>query len=217
MSAPEKLAILVPDGAYPLVLRALLTERRASLRIREVPHEIIKDAFRDSSREGAALLRPFLRTCSHALMIRDLEGSGWEKRGAAALEQDLLEGMRANGWPAGRAAVIVVDPEIEAWLRFDSPHLHQIVRDRARRRGRESDLLLAVKIDEAVAARGGLNDLGKPARPKEVLESILAHFGIQRGNAIYESLAKSESLKGCKVASFQRVIALFQAWFPDQP
>jgi hypothetical protein len=212
---PEKLAILVPDGSYPLILGALLSRRRASLRLRPVAHEIIKDAFHDSSQEVVTLLRPYLRSCSHVLLVRDLHGSGAELKGAAILEEELLAELHANGWTRGRAATLVVDPEVEAWLRFDSIHLHNLVRERARRRQGEADLLFAQVVNGAIHANGGLNDLGKPRQPKEVLESVLETFGVQRSNALYENLAEREGLRGCRVASFNRLVDTLQGWFPE--
>jgi hypothetical protein len=210
----EKLAILVPDGAYPLILEALLTMRRKSLGLREVSHVIIKDAFRDSSHEVVALLRPYLRECSHVLLLRDLEGSGVEHRGAAALEAELLDDLHANGWLPGRAAALVVEPEVEAWLRFDSIHLQHLVRERARRRRDEAELLFSQVAQTAIAATGGANAFGKPNRPKEALEAVFEEFGVQRSNAIYGRLAEQEGLRGCKVDSFQRLVVTLQQWFP---
>ena len=134
MNANEQIAILVPDGAYPQVLSAFLKERTHSIGLRGVAFEIVKDAFRDSSREAVELLRPFQRLCSHALIIRDLHGSGWEDKGANELEESLKREMIESGWNDECCGAIVVEPEIEAWLRFDSSHLHQMIRDRARRR-----------------------------------------------------------------------------------
>lgn len=214
MSAVEQLAVLVPDGAYPLVLSAFLESRTKSLGLRRVEYEIVKDAFRDSSREAVELLRPFQRRCSHALIIRDLHGSGWEDKGADALEETIKQEMVVTGWSAGRCEAIVVEPEIEAWLRFDSTHLHQLIRDRARRKIEWEDLLLQPLIDELIEKQGGKNSHGKPVQPKEAFEEILRHFGIQRSNALYGQLAGVESLKGCSVASFNRLNQKLRSWFP---
>ncbi|MCB1127173.1 MAG: hypothetical protein KDM81_11785 [Verrucomicrobiae bacterium] len=209
----EKLAILVPDGAYPLILDALLTKRRESLGLRPVLREIVKDTFHDSSREVVALLRPYLRECSHVLLLRDLEGSGAEERGATALERELLAELVANGWHGDRAAVLVVEPEVEAWLRFDSVHLGDLIRERARRRQGEAELLFPQVVAEAIESNGGMNEIGKPRRPKETLEAVLELFGVRRSNAIYGRLAEREGLRGCKVRSFQRLVATLQEWF----
>lgn len=215
MNTSDKLAILVPDGAYPLVLSSFLSDRTQSLGLRRIDLEIVKDAFRDSSREAVELLRPFQRTCSHALIIRDLHGSGWEDKGANVLEDELKEQMIVSGWTKGQCAAVVVEPEIEAWLRFDSSHFHQLIRDRARKKVEWDQLLLRPLIDELISKRGGKNEQGKPLNPKETFEDILSYFGIQRSNALYGQLASVESLRGCSVASFNRLIEIFRDWFSD--
>lgn len=216
MSATDKLAILVPDGAYPLVLSAFLRSRKQSLGLRRVEFEIIKDAFRDSSREAVELLRPFQRLCSHALIIRDLHGSGCEDEGIDNLEARLKQEMTTSGWGGGHCEAVVVDPEIEAWLRFDSSHFHQLIRQRARRKIEWEDLLLQPLIDDLITKSGGLNTHRKPVNPKESFEEILRHFGIQRSNALYGYLATVESLKGCAVSSFNRLSDILRTWFPEK-
>lgn len=210
----EKLVILVPDDAYRRILEVLLTERRESLGIRPMELRIIKDALHDSSGEAVELLRPFRGECSHALLVRDLQGSGSEAQGAAALEAELLQSLHASGWPKDTSAVLVVDPEVEAWLRFESVHLQNLIRERARRQQAEADLLFQQVLQVAVKANGGTNEIGKPCRPKEVLEQVLEHFGVQRSNSLYQRLAKVEGLKNCKVPSFQRLVSILRSWFP---
>ena len=212
MSTPNKIAILVPDGAYPLVLGEIL-KRNRSLGIRVVAHDFIKDALRDSSPESAELLRPSQRECTHALIVRDLHGSGWETKGAAALEEHLRSQLQDSGWPPERSDALVVDPEIEAWLRFDSAHFQDMLRDRARRR-RDEDLLLKPVIEEIIASQGGFNQWGKPLNPKESFEEALRTFGIQRSNALYQHLASRESLKNCVIPSFNQLVSILQNWFP---
>lgn len=214
MNTHEHLAILVPDGAYPLVLQEFLDGRAKSLGLRRVPFVIKNDPFRDSSREAVDLLRPFQRQSSHAMIIRDLHGSGWESRGAHALESSLKEGMVRSGWAENQCCAIVVEPEIEAWMRFDSTHIHRLVRERARKKLEWDDLLLKPLIDEIIVKNGGSGVDGKPLNPKEVFEDVLRYFGIQRSNALYGQLARAESLKGCVVPSFQRLTSKLKAWFP---
>lgn len=213
---PDRLAVVVPDGAYPLVIGRLLQSRAESLGTRPVELEIVKDILRDSSGETASILRPYLSSVSHALVIRDLEGSGWESRGAAALEAALRTDLERNGWQNRPLEVIVVEPEIEIWLRFDSRHLADLVETKARKKKDMSALLFPEICTSAIARHGGLGSHGKPIRPKEVLEEILREFGIQRSNSLYDWLAERESLRGCKVASFRRLAARLQEWFPAE-
>ncbi|MDW8224240.1 MAG: hypothetical protein RMJ82_14950 [Gemmatales bacterium] len=211
-----KLVILVPDDAYRVILETLLTNRYKSLGIRLEDFKIKKDALRESSPEAVELLRPFQGEYSHALLVRDLEGSGSEALGAEALEKKLHQRLVASGWDEKKSAVLVVDPEVEAWLRFDSYHLQKLIRDRARRHQKNVDQLYKQVLDEAIQLNNGLNTIGKPRHPKEVFQQVLEHFGVQRSNALYGRLADVESLKGCKVPSFLRLLSLLQTWFTAQ-
>lgn len=210
------LAILVPDGSYPEILQAILTSRRKSIGIREIKHTFIRDALHDSSGDAVELLKPFLGDCSHALVFRDLEGSGQEKDGAAQLEIKLAAEMRASGWPNEKSAAIVVDPEIEAWLRFDSDHLKALLRERARTRADQVDLLFRPTITEIIQHSGGLAANGKPLRPKEAFEELLREFNVRQSNTLFGWLAKRESLHNCVVPSFQRLIQVLTTWFPEK-
>jgi len=48
----------------------------------------------------------------------------------------------------------------------------------------------------------------------EVLESVLLEFGVRRSNALYERLPAVEGLRGYRVPSFRRLLAILQDWFP---
>jgi hypothetical protein len=147
-------------------------------------------------------------------MVRDLHGSGWEAKGADALRQKLSDNLNAIGCPEERSKVIIVEPEIEIWLRIGSTHMKQLVRQRARANGAEVDMLFDQLVEEKLEAFGGRNASGKPNDPKKVFEEVLRHYRISRSNVLYEELAKAESMRQCQVPSFQDLVATLQTWFP---
>jgi hypothetical protein len=215
-STTPKLALLVPDGAYEAVLPALLDPKRAkSLRWSPVPVVPIRDALHDSSPESVDLLRVYQGECAHAMVFKDLEGSGWEDRGAGALEDSIESELHASGWAAGRVRAIVVEPELEAWLRFGSTHMKQLVADRASRQQQFSEQLFKEAVERVVSLNDGWLQPGKPRRPKESFEGMLECFGVQRSNALYGRLAAQESLRGCAVPSFVRFVDTLRSWFPE--
>ena len=218
MPHSKDLIVVVPDGAICLVVQTLLAERRPSLKIREVKFETLKDPLHDASPESRAvtLLRGYLRTHERALIIRDLEGSGWEQRGARRLRERLITTLNQNGWDLERIQAIVLEPEVEAWLRLDSVHVRELVRDRARQNVSSIALHFAHQVRQIVAAFGG-EVCGKPVRPKECFEGVLEYYGIARSNALYRELARCESLEGCVVPSFQEFVNTLRAWFPQDP
>ncbi len=215
MGFDRHLVVLVPDGAIHNVVTTLLEKRRPSLRLPELAFDVVKDALHDSSPESTAveLLRGFSRSHARAMVLRDLDGSGWEPRGAGALEQELAKALSANGWSQERVGAVVIDPELEIWLRLDSPHVQALVMDRARRNASLTGLLFSQHVRAAVQKCGG-EIHGKPRRPKESFETILERFGIPRSNALYRELAGKESLDGCAVPSFNRFVDTLRKWFP---
>jgi hypothetical protein len=217
MSYPHDLVVVVPDGAICLVAQTLVIQRRLSMGIREVDVELVKDPLHDASPESKVvmLLRGYLRTHKHAMVIRDLAGSGWEKRGAGALREALLRALTENGWEPHRIQAIILEPELEAWLRLTSVHVQKLVNDRARRNAGFSSLLFTDQVRQIVTELGG-ESRGKPRQPKECFEHILAFYGIPRSNALYRELARRESLDGCVVVSFKEFVQTLHGWFPSE-
>lgn len=214
-SFTHDLIVVVPDGAIEQVATTLLEHRASRLGMKKVRFEVRKDIFHDSSSKAATvnLLRGYIRTHRYALVMRDLEGSGWEAEGSEAMEKAFKNELAANGWP-NRVEVIALEPEIESWLRFDSAKFHDLVEEQARRNKPATALTVAASVVIAVQANGGATS-GKPTRPKEVFEDVLAKFGIPRSNSLYGKLARNESLSGCRVASFNRFTKLLRDWFPS--
>ena len=215
MAATRDLIVVVPDGALYNVIQSLLLKRRLSIQIREITFDVIKDPLRDASPESNTvdLLRGFLRSHTYAIVLRDLSGSGWEQRGASQFEQALLDAMVTNGWRSSCVSAVVIEPEIEAWLRLESPHVQSLVATRARKNADRSALLFQEAVQRAIAKNGG-EVFGKAKNPKEAFESLLEEFGIPRSTALYRHLAERESLEGCQVTSFCKLIALLREWFP---
>ena len=215
MPFDKDLVVLVADGAIHNVVTTLLEKRRASLRLPDLSFEVVKDALHDSSPESTAveLLRGFLRSHERAMVLRDLAGSGWEDRGADALAQRLAQALAANGWSRDRIEPIIIEPELEIWLRLASSHMQALVAERARQNTDLTGPLFGQHVQAAVQQWGG-ELRGKPRRPKESFEAILEGFGIPRSNALYRELAGKESLQGCAVPSFNRFVDTLQKWFP---
>lgn len=67
-------------------------------------------------------LRPFARKYAYAMVMFDREGCGKEDKTRVELEQQLASELSRSGW-ADRAAVIVIDPELEIWVFSDSPEV----------------------------------------------------------------------------------------------
>lgn len=214
MSNSSKLVVVVADRAYEAVLNEVLA-RSHEASFGPVEAKIVPDPFHDSSGKLTELLRPFLRDYDHALVLRDLAGSGSEDKGTRKLEESLEAQMRANGWLNKKYAAIVTEPEIEEWLRLPSPRLLKLLQERARK-NRNKVSAFQDFLDELVKTHGGRDARGKARQPKEVFEDLVRHYGIPPANALRGFLAKREPLDGCLSDSFNRLLQILRSWFPTK-
>lgn len=183
--------------------------------IRPIEFGIFTDPFHDSSGKLVELARPLRPYYSHALVLRDLKGSGWEGAGEAAFETELRSQLTTIGWNHDNSDVIVTNPEIEDWLRIPSHHLIRLLQRRARRNRHQ--LSSVSRVREVVARinekHGGLNEIGKSRNPKDVFSELLMGFGVPRSNELYGYLAQYESLTSCASVSFCRAKTVLTTWF----
>lgn len=140
----------------------------------------------------------------HAVVVFDLDhGTEYE---TSYLRDDLTKRIRGTGWTEDRFKVIVIEPELEAWiwqrnqkvaksLKFASvPEMVKAVQD--------------AKIDWP-------DGQDKPSRPKEALEAVATkRRGIGFSSAIHKSITSVVSATACQDAAFQELKATLQAWFP---
>lgn len=212
MITPSKLVVVVADGTYEAVLNELFARSRQA-GFGPVDFKIVPDSFHDSSGKLTELLRPFLREYNHALVLRDLAGSGFESEGARKLEERLEAQMSKDGWGNKKHAAIVTEPEIEEWLRLPSSHLLKLLEERARKNQSAVGAFQRV-LNDLIVTHGGRDARGKAHKPKEVFEDLVRHYGIPPANALRGFLAKRESLNGCLSDSFNHLLKILRSWFP---
>jgi hypothetical protein len=155
-------------------------------------------------REAHDFLRSFSGLFSRALVVFDREGCGRESSSREDLEREVESRLAVNGWD-GRSAAVVIDPELEAWVWSDSPHV-------AAELGwgrREPDL--KSWLTEAGRWSG---DCPKPGRPKEAVEAALREARKPRSSAIYLALAQKVSFARCTDPSFLKLLRTLREWFP---
>ena len=217
MSWEKDLVVLGADDDVIAVVRTILTERVASLGIKPLkitPADFIKDVWHDSSPAANAvtLLRKFQKTHQHALVIRDLEGSGCEVEGSTHLEETISKALIQSGWESGQVCVIVIEPELEIWLRFQSQHLEHLLKTKSKDQKASSQINFEKRLAEIVDKNGGVTE-GKPTRPKEVLEDLLRAYRVPWSSSLFQNLSQKESLKTCVTPSFNRLLAVVRDWF----
>lgn len=208
-SPARDLVCLVADKNIEQALRALLTTRPQSLGIRDVSFEIYVHPESDPacSRRAHDFLRPFVNRFSYALVVFDREGSGQEHFSREALEENLEVLLSGSGWTE-RAAVVAIDPELEAWVWSRSPNVATALGWQ----GKSPDLASWL-IQKNLLVEGQV----KPSRPKESMELALREVRKPRSSSIYYQLAQKVGLLGCEDPSFAKLRRCLLRWFPLAP
>jgi hypothetical protein len=202
---PKPLIIVTADKDAEYAIQELV-RRPAALGIRPIDFDCFRHPRRDNGvlNEVHDFLRPFLQW-EYALVILDREGCGHEDEPRDVLEKAVEDRLSANGWP-GRSRVVVLDPELEAWIWDGSYQVNRILNWPG---GAES---LKRWIGEQGFVGGGEF---KPARPKEALDSALRHRGIRHSSALFRDLAKEFKFENCRDRAFQRLVSTLRGWFPE--
>jgi len=201
----KDLIVLVADVQQEKTVQTLLDKRCRSLGIRSVSYDIFRHQTRDPGvyRGAAALLASFTQQYSRAMVLLDVAWDG-SPDDAMAIEEAIQKDLDARGW-RDRSVVIALDPELEAWVWSDSPHVHQelgLSWTQIREMGQRSEHWPASE--------------SKPTRPKELLEDILRATKKRRSSALFIHLAERVGLGACRDRAFMRMRNALREWFPPQ-
>ena len=125
------LAVIVPDKDTEQTFEALLG-RHQSLRIRPIRHQVSVHPHKDPGcyKTGDQLAGVFAREAAHALVVFDQAWEGAPCDDPTRLEADVEARLRPL-WD-DRARCVVIDPELEAWVWSDSPHVTDVLGWRGR-------------------------------------------------------------------------------------
>ncbi|WP_025321804.1 methylation-associated defense system protein MAD4 [Deferrisoma camini] len=201
------LVCVVADKNIEAVISTLVGERRRSIGLREFSVEVHVHPLRDPGcyRDGPEFLRGLLGdTPSRGLLVFDQAWEGNPHPSAADTERAVREQFAALGI-ADRAEVVVVEPEIEAWVWSRSPHVERVLGWAGAR----------PPLREWLKTRGlWPEDRAKPEDPKATVEDALREKRIPRSSALYRELAEKVTLRGCQDAAFGRLCDVLRRWFP---
>ncbi len=199
----KDLVILVADIQQEKTIQTLLEERRHSLELGPVTFDIFRHSNHDPGvyRKAGAFLAAFTRQYRYALVLLDVawEGSPGD---SAEIEQTIQTDLDRRGWQ-GQSAVIALDPELEAWVWANSPHV-------------PTELGMTWEQIKQLAEREGYwsPDTVKPAHPKALLEDVLYRTRKRRSSALFMRLTRRVGLAACQDAAFVRLRETLRAWFP---
>lgn len=205
----KDLVILVPDADIKTVVCTLLEHRRPSLGIRKVDFHPILHLESDGGvrKKAHDSLRSYVGHCHNAIVLFDYRGCGEEgEKDAEEIEAGVMSNLTRSGWNHDNALVVVIVPELEAWVWSNSPWVAKAVGWQG---GDTRHLKSYVK-------RMGFqfDPLGKPVEPKEALEHVLRKCRISRSASIYGEIARKVSLRDCGDRSFSRLKNFLGQKFP---
>ncbi len=155
-------------------------------------------------RQSHTFLQSFIGQYRYALVLLDHEGCGREETDRLELETELEGRLAEAGW-RGRAAAVVIAPELEIWVWSDSPHVDRVLGWREEGR----------PLRDWLVQRGYLMPgQVKPSRPKEAVEEILRTVRLPRSSSLYNQLARTVSLEKCVDPAFAKLRRCLSEWFP---
>lgn len=208
--AQQDLIVLVADADMREVVRGVL-RRDHELAIRALDFEIQVHPNRDGGcrTNAVAFLRTFLNGFRHCIVIFDRHGCG-SSDSREAIQQDVESELQRNGWDE-RAKVIVIDPELEAWiwgdLKATSAHIgwardHPALRD------------WLAKNEFWLRAQE------KPEDPKRAMQEAMsqspAKHRPRRSPRIFSKIAQDAELGRCRDPAFNDLRCTLSRWFPPR-
>ena len=201
----KDLVVLVADGCMKSSLHEILS-RHESLGARPITFDVFGHPEHDPGvlLRGHLFVQPLREDYSHALLVFDRDGCG-DPRAVTDLSTAVQANLNLSGW-TGRSAVIILDPELEAWVWSDSPHV-------AKALGWSG----AQKLRKWLMDNGHLREGDvKPTDPKRAMEKALEKVGLPQSTSIYRKIARTVSLARCTDPAFLSLRATISGWFPSQ-
>ncbi|MBN2291082.1 MAG: hypothetical protein JXM70_01580 [Pirellulales bacterium] len=203
----QDLVVLAADKNIEFAVRGIIS-RNQSLQIREIEVTFLRHPRKDPGclKDPLSYLQFYCESHRYALVLLDHEGSGAEEKKREAIETQIEALLNKNGWN-DRAAAIVIEPELEAWVWSDSPHVEEKLG------WANSSKKLRDWLRENTTFWPA--DQAKPVRPKEAVEKALREVRKPRSSAIYQDLAKTVSLTGCSDPAFAKLTGKLREWFGE--
>jgi len=204
----KDLIVLTADKDTEFSIRALLN-RHLAVGIRQIQYDLFVHPGHDSGCRPRAhtFLRAFAKSYSFALVIFDREGCGRDDHSRLEIEREAEDALASSGWK-GRSSVIVIDPELEAWVWSDSPHVPTVLGWTAP----AADLHTWLQ-----AHNFALLPNRKPVRPKEAMLATLRAMRKPPSAALFQQLASQVSFTRCTDDAFLKLLTTLRRWFASPP
>jgi len=176
--------------------------RSSSLGIREVQLETIVHPNRDPGcfHQSGELLTGYRDRATHALIVLDQAWEGAPAETGEELEERLERSLGLGDW----ARAVVIEPELEAWVFSESPHVAIAL---GWQTGMDS-------LRDALAAQDlWLAQHAKPQDPKAAVDWALRRARKPRSSSLFRDLALRVGLSHCHDRAFLRLKGLLVSWF----
>jgi len=196
--ASKNLVIMVADKDIRVVLEKLIGERHTDMGIRGVNFDILPGTVRDSDCRTRAhdILREHCGNYKHALVVFDLKGSGGKDR--SGVERFVERKLVPNGWPDDRAAAVVIDPELEAWIWCSQSNLRYVQQ------------ILGIRSQENFAKL----ETEACEGPKKAFKKACRQAKKRSNYKLYRELAEKLPVRSCQDPAFQKLLTTLRRWFP---
>ena len=209
MTSPvaHDLFVLTVGSHIQAAVKTLLTHRRQSLGISNLSFEVQRHPRKDPGcrTEAAEYLREMQGEYDKAMVLFDFQGCGAANTTVLEIEDSIEQQLEISGWESHSIAVIVIEPELEAWLFGPSlPRLGQVMgwphSQEMRQWLEENGYLPAGSV--------------KPTQPKEAVEAALRTLKRPLTGELHQEMARRQGLARCRDRAFQKFRATLQHWFP---
>lgn len=201
----KDLFVLVADQDMVEVMKALL-ERHQSLGIRPIEYEVQRHLQRDPGcyKDAARPMQAHLGQYDKAIVMFDKHGCGGGNLAREVIQSEVEGGLARNGW-RGRAKVVVIDPELEAWVWAGSNSVAETLRWQ-----KGYGDLKTWLIGRGLWSAGG----AKPLHPKAAMKAVLRETKTPHSPALFGELARRTTWRHCQCPAFADLKRALEEWFP---
>jgi hypothetical protein len=206
-SARRDIVFLLADKGMEQVVTGFLTRKRCHLSLGcaafdfDPRRDIIVSPTKDSGmlKYARGLLKSYEATHRRAVVILD---DAWQGSPGPVVLRERLSAALSEGWK--ELAVIVIEPELEAWLMSENAHLPRIFR--------------CPENYRQLLAAAGLWPVNtpKPPDPKAALDHLRQHYKARASNAEFGKLAAATSVRHCQDLAFIQLRDQLRTWFPEK-
>ena len=205
---PQDLVVLAADKHISDSLETLLDQRQGDLGIRKLSYHVRRHPHKDPGcrTEAAEFLRPLNKQYKYALVVFDLEGCG-SRDVPEKIRENVEADLGRNGWRE-RSKVIIIDPELEAWVWSRSGRVAEVLGW-----GTDFKSLEQWLIDKGFWKAG----CAKPQDPKRALKAVLRHKKKRPiSAALFKNLTASIRFNACCDTAFNELKQTLRIWFPKE-